>query len=537
MSVWGLNPCRPSLDMRLKTGAAALVLLAIAGAVLAIWGQARLSHEAGLALDAQRGIEAWGSFQARSNEWALAWRFGAQNAQLRPDAAPVQAVLALMESLLSQGEPDQQMRLARLQAHFAQLEQALKDHGPNSPEGQMALSYHSSRAPGLLAQAIDHDTDRRDQALARMQNLRLPLILGALAIVIAAGLALALLYFRVFRPLSGRLRHAARDAKDLALGDVSGDLWGGHDELGLVFARQRQMAARLRRRQARLEQEVETRTADLVAAKDRLARIDANRRRFFADVGHELRTPLTVILGEAELGLGNADPEVRSSFQTVAARAGRLARRVDDMLRIARSESGQLELQPGPLDLRDCAEAALADVAPVLSRAGLTTLLEFPAVTVCADGEWLRQVFAGLFENAAKYAGAGAVLRVEVAPAPLGYAGLRISDTGRGLPQALQQRLRKDPQMLFARFARGETAPALGAGFGVGLALAYWVVKASGGQLFYVRPPSTDPNTGSNTDLNSEHDTEQVTDHARPGFALDLILPLWGKTDGANIGA
>jgi len=229
---------------------------------------------------------------------------------------------------------------------------------------------------------------------------------------------------------------------------------------------------RLARDRARLESTVAARTAELSRANLRLSQADSQRRRFFADVGHELRTPLTVILGEAELGLRQADEPLRSSLGTIQSRALRLFRRIEDLLRIARSESGQLELEREPVDFGAAVRAALADVTPLLGRAGVEARVEPPGMTVTGDADWLRQVFAGLLENAAKYAGRGASVAIGGRVAD-GMAVVEVVDTGPGL---LPERL----EAVFNRFGRGDVpAP----GFGVGLALARWVVEAHGGSL------------------------------------------------------
>ena len=95
------------------------------------------------------------------------------------------------------------------------------------------------------------------------------------------------------------------------------------------------------------------------------------------------------------------------------------------------------------------------------------------------DADWLRQVFAGFLENAAKYAGRGARLEI-TGRAEDGMARVEIADDGPGLP----------PERLAAAFERFERGEATAPGFGVGLALARWVVEAQGGALVAERPPS-----------------------------------------------
>lgn len=494
---------RFGLRARLSFGAGLLALLAVAAAGMTAYGLIRTRALAEEAMAAQRRIEAYGTLSMRVNEWMLGWL----TAGSRPEDALVLGTLDALDGLVAQdvaAAPDateatrrarQSVTPARLRALFLQLDAALAATPPGTPGAEAAVTLYAAQVPPVIAAQTDQEQRRRETALAGMEALRRPLLAGAVTVALAAPLLLALLYLWLFRPLFARLGRVTAEAEALAMGGLPAGA-GGHDELGLMVARLRQMSARIDRRRARLEQDyarlegiVAERTAALSAANARLEGIDSTRRRFFADVGHELRTPLTVILGEAELGHASPDPEARAAFDTIRTRAQRLFRRIEDMLRIARSESGHLELAQDRVDLAEAARAALADLAPVLKRAGVTARLDLPALPVRGDADWLRQVFAGLFENAAKYAGRGAEIRLS-GRAEDGAARIEIADTGPGLPPGRQEQI-------FARFARG----AVGAGgFGVGLALARWVAEASGGRLV--------PEAG-------------------PGFRLRLELPLW----------
>lgn len=490
--------CRPSLRIRLWLGAALLAALAVLAAGIGIYGLARTEALATEALAAQRRIEAYGALSLRVNEWLLGW--SAPGGAVVPDGGAVRAALDDLDRLIaadvaaaaSETEATQRARQsvspARLRAQFTALEVALAQDPPGTPAGAAAAAFHGAQAPAILSGQIGQEMRRRDAALAALDRLRPRLYGAAGAVAALAPLLLLALYLLLLRPLFARLNRVTVSAEALAMGGLPPGA-GGHDELGLMFARLRQMAARIERRRAGLERAVADRTAALSAANDRLALIDSTRRRFFADVGHELRTPLTVILGEAELGARHADPHVRASFQTVQARAQRLFRRIEDLLRIARSESGQLELTAAHVDLGDTVTAALADLVPLLRRAGVAVQVDLPPLMLRGDGDWLRQVFAGLFDNAAKYAGQGAEVRV-TGRAEGAMAVIEVADTGPGLPPGQQARV-------FDRFARaGDAAP----GFGVGLALARWVAEASGGSLTLAEAP---------------------------GLRLRLVLPLW----------
>lgn len=492
--------CRPGLRLRLWLGALVLAALTLLAAGIAAYGLARTRALAEEAMAAQHRIEAYGAFSTRVNGWILGWLAptgpAPQNSVLvvaaldRLDMLAAADVAAAPDRAEAHRRARQGLAIAGLRGQFRGLERQLLRTPPGTPEGEAAIGLFAMQVPALIGMQVADDTARRDSAMAAMERLRRVLYAAAAGVALAAPLVLLALYLLLLRPLFARLSLAA------AAGAMDGRR-AGHDELGLMFARLRQMAARIDRRRARLAQDYERletivadRTAALSAANDRLARTDSMRRRFFADVGHELRTPLTVIMGEAELGATHPDPAMRASFATIQTRAQRLFRRIEDLLRVARSESGQLELEYDRVDLAQAADAAREDLAPLLRRAGVDLRIELPPLMVAGDADWLRQVLAGLFENAAKYAGRGAVAQV-TGRAEAGMAVVDIADDGPGLVPEL------DPATLFQRFDRGQG----GAGFGVGLALGRWVVESSGGSLVHVASPD--------------------------GLHLRLTLPLW----------
>ena len=205
------------------------------------------------------------------------------------------------------------------------------------------------------------------------------------AVVLVALAAIVSLAF--YRLISRPTLAAVAEIRDAAIAIGQGErnvrLPVRHrDELGLLAVVFNRMTARLRRGEQRvvqdrlaLETTIADRTADLRAANAKLSEIDASRRRFFADVSHELRTPQTVILGECEIALAghrsaallSADGGLvahdaareadNSAFGVIQRRGRRLQRRVEDMLRVARSESGTIELHFSPSASRPSAPA------------------------------------------------------------------------------------------------------------------------------------------------------------------------------------
>ena len=242
--------------------------------------------------------------------------------------------------------------------------------------------------------------------------------------------------------------------------------------------------------QTDLQDTISARTSDLSAANDRLEDIDANRRRFFSDVSHELRTPLTVIIGEAEISLRNPkvlDDASRTSLETILTRARSLKRRVDDLLRVARSESGKLDFDMMEHDLCQVVQDAVNDTLQFASNHQVEVTFECPPgeIAVQCDREWLRQAVSGLIVNAVKYSPSDSETNV-VLSADEKRAVIKVADQGYGIPK-------DEMTKVFDRFYKGSGAgQSASGGFGIGLSLIKWVVEAHSGTVSVVSPTLPD---------------------------------------------
>jgi heavy metal sensor kinase len=202
-----------------------------------------------------------------------------------------------------------------------------------------------------------------------------------------------------------------------------------------------------------------------------LARIEdglARERRFVSDASHELRTPLALLKTELELALraGRSPEELRAAIESAAAETDRLARIVDDLLLLARSEQGQLQLKREPLDV----EELLRTVAARFARNGEFTVEGNDAPPVNADRLRLEQAVGNLVDNALRHGGRGVVLR---AARENGTLELHVVDDGAGFPPAFIGRA-------FERFSRADESRA-GDGSGLGLSIVDTVAQAHGG--------------------------------------------------------
>lgn len=406
--------------------------------------------------------------------------------------AKLGASVAGADSLLGRTEFAARSRpLAKLRAALdlldRQLEQALHQPDPalRNDATRGALNAFGAITGPSLSFLVEAERRGIEAASADARALSDRLRMGALVAAVGALAAVALMHRAVTRPLLKRIEAVRRAAGAVGRGELDTRLLvTSRDELGLLVTSFNRMAARLARRERRvatdraaLEETIARRTADLRAANERLRAVDETRRRFFADVSHELRTPLTVILGECDLALRGSPPAegYRPVLATIRKRAQRLHRRVEDMLRIARSESGQIELDLKPVSLLPVLTEAVETFAQSAKRQGVALTLQ-PGqadVEALADREWLRQIVEGLIDNALRHACGATQIAVALSEGP-DSACIAVSDDGPGFPQPEAQ--------LLERFARAEVRPSA-PGFGIGLALARWIVERHHGAI------------------------------------------------------
>lgn len=209
----------------------------------------------------------------------------------------------------------------------------------------------------------------------------------------------------------------------------------------------------------------------------RLENLFNTQRRFLADVGHELRTPLTVIKGNIDLMRRMKQPD-DESMDSIVNEVDRLTRLVGDLLLLAQAESGKLPMANQIVEL----DTILLDVMHqmrVLARDRLQLRLgEIDQVLVCGDQDRLKQVLVNLVGNSIKYTPAGGEVIVGLGKSG-SRARLTISDNGPGIPP-------EDIPHIFERFYRGEksrTRSKDGKGFGLGLSIAYWIVRNHEGTI------------------------------------------------------
>ena len=384
----------------------------------------------------------------------------------------------------------QSLGLARMEAMLQNTMRGLSADTTDQSRLRAYIDSYATSVDPLLNEAVNAEVLFRNNILSGIEDLRRSLSLTAIVI---AGLTLVMVlvfYAGLIRPQFLRLDRLRQAAREIGQENFAVALpTGREDEIGQLYQETNRMAAALSDRQenisaewSRLNETIAQRTEELRAANATLEEIDENRRRFFADISHELRTPLTVILMEAQLGQqGATGAGAEAAFGTIAARAKRLNRRIDDLLRVARSDTGQLSLDPVATPLADLVRDVVEETQAELDNAGMQlTVAPVPDVEIRCDANWMRQVLVGLVRNAVRHARAGGQLRLAPDTDTDGArAGLAICDNGPGIPADYHARI-------FDRFGQGAQPNAQG--FGLGLALAKWVTEAQDGEIDLVSP-------------------------------------------------
>ncbi len=209
------------------------------------------------------------------------------------------------------------------------------------------------------------------------------------------------------------------------------------------------------------------------------------QRSFVADVSHELRTPLTTVRGN--LALLQRDPALPASEQAdilrdVESESDRLIRLVNDLLVLARADSGQnlasevVAIQPVVEEA--CRQAQQMDEIREISQ-------EVPDLSILGDRDALKQILLILLENALKYSRDPVHVSAESADV---MVRISVRDHGSGIdPKTLEH--------IFERFYRGEENADI-PGFGLGLPIAQSLVNAQGGSISIESHPGSGTTVG-----------------------------------------
>jgi two-component system, OmpR family, sensor histidine kinase VicK len=346
---------------------------------------------------------------------------------------------------------------------YAQLEEEIREledigvRDPDAPQPdeirRMAEEYYADFRPaiGLHEESQAAFDEANDKGLYRIDKMA------------QAGAELDELGEQLSAESLGEVERATTTARVVLLAVIFGLLLVG---AGLAYVA------------VRVVNELRRLYADQQEATEKLAEANQAKTDFIADVSHELRTPLTVLRGNAQVGLAlGSDPNHAQLFEEIVAESKRMARMVEDLLFLARSDSAS-----PPLEFETVAVAPflveLAGRAEVLTReqgAELERKLEGGGYAEI-DRQRIEQAVLILVDNAAKYGPRGGTVTL-ASFVRSGELHISVEDRGPGIPEDELPRI-------FERFYRLDKARSrqLG-GTGLGLPIARTIVEAHGGHV------------------------------------------------------
>jgi len=200
------------------------------------------------------------------------------------------------------------------------------------------------------------------------------------------------------------------------------------------------------------------------------------QREFAADASHELRTPLTVIRSSIEYLERHRDEpvsQVGTALEDIDDEVRHMTSMVEDLLLLARSDSGAVALEHIPVDLGDVASDGASALGKPATIRGVRVEVDPQPAVVDGDPARLRQLVMILVDNAIRHSPTDGRVSVAVRTEG-GGASLAVEDDGPGIRP-------EDLPHVFERFYRAPGAP--NGGTGLGLAIAKWIVDRHGGRI------------------------------------------------------
>jgi Na+/proline symporter/signal transduction histidine kinase len=252
------------------------------------------------------------------------------------------------------------------------------------------------------------------------------------------------------------------------------------DEASQVLAYSRQLEQKSR--------ELETATNELLSANRRLQELDRLKDDFISTVTHELRTPLTSIRAFSEILNDNPrlDEGERARFLGIIVKESeRLTRLINQVLDLAKIESGAAEWHSSEINMREVLEDSVTAVSQLFKERHVELKVELPqnVPAIVADRDRLVQVMLNLLSNAAKFCErAPGMVTVSLAQQG-GFLRVEVSDNGIGISAA-------DQEVIFEKFRQaGDTLTNKPQGSGLGLHISRRIIEHFGGRMWVTSRP------------------------------------------------
>jgi signal transduction histidine kinase/ActR/RegA family two-component response regulator len=355
-------------------------------------------------------------------------------------------------------------------AELAQLRTAVS-HGLSGGNLLVAMQHQKNtmdllrRQAASLAEAPTAVVAIQHNKLTALQTRIETLDIAGLVLGLLAGLAgVALFTSGIARRVSMNAENARRlgEGQPLQPIDYAGDEIGRVDESHL-----------------RAEELLARRAAELTTARDDALTATRAKNAFLSSTSHELRTPLNAILGFTQLlQMSDLSDEDSDGVERILGAGRHLLALINELIDIARIESGDLSLSLEPVLVHPIVEETSQLMAPIAAERSIRIVADcmLPALAVRADRQRVSQVLVNLISNAIKYNRRGGTVTVTCHADSNSHASITVTDTGPGIsPENLER--------IFVPFERLGAEQTTTEGTGIGLPLARSLTEAMDGQL------------------------------------------------------
>ncbi len=355
-------------------------------------------------------------------------------------------------------------------AELAQL-RSVAGHDISDTSILPALKREKVTMDGLRRQVASIASD--PTALVAVQHNKLTTLQTKIELLDIVGLALGLLAgvagIALFTSgIASRVASNAENARRLGEGQPLEPVIYAGDEIGLVAESH-----------IRAEGVLTSRAAELTKARDVAMKATQAKNTFLSSTSHELRTPLNSILGFAQLlEMSELSADDSDGVERILGAGRHLLALINELIDIARIESGDLSLSLEPVLIRPLIEETGQLMAPIAAERSIRIIQDcaHPALAVQADRHRVIQVLVNLISNAVKYNHQGGTITISCQEHGSGQAAIVVSDTGPGIsPENIER--------IFLPFERLGAEQTEVEGTGIGLPLARALTDAMNGQL------------------------------------------------------
>jgi signal transduction histidine kinase/ActR/RegA family two-component response regulator len=335
---------------------------------------------------------------------------------------------------------------------------------PGLATGRATMDLLRGQMAGLTRGPVALMTVKRTSIDSLEKAIKL-VDIASLLLGMLAGLAgIALFTSGISRRVTAAAANADRLGEGLSLEPA------GHsgDELG-------QLAGSL----VAAEGLLASRAAELMAARDEAVSATQAKNAFLSSTSHELRTPLNSVLGFTQLlEMSDLSDEDRDSVGRILGAGRHLLALINELIDIARIESGELSLSVEPVAVLPLIEEASSLMGPLAAERSIQIVhhCPYPTLAASADRQRFSQILVNLLSNAVKYNRRGGSITITCREEGAGQASVVISDTGPGLSA-------DDLRRIFVPFERLGAEQTGIEGTGIGLPLARALAEAMGGHL------------------------------------------------------